>query len=61
MLKAEERTYIPEKVCASYGILLFLKGNSEYLRMVNPKKASPSGIHAYPIKRNNRQSEKKEK
>ena len=61
MLKAEERTYIPEKVCASYGVFLFLKGNSENLRMLNPKKGSPSGIYAYPIKRSNIQSEKKEK
>ena len=29
MLKAEERTYIPYKVCASYGSSIFLKGNSE--------------------------------
>lgn len=48
MLKAEERTYIPEKVCVSYGVLLFLKGNSEYLRMVDPKKGSPSGILPIP-------------
>ncbi len=50
MLKAEERTYIPYKVCASYGSKHLSEGEfRKCLRMIHPKKGSPSGRNAYPV------------
>ncbi len=61
MLKAEERTYIPYKVCASYGSSIFLKGNSKVFADDPSEEGFPSGRNAYPVTEKIEELKKEEK